>query len=1004
MKHINRFVVGATLAMLIATPNVFSQVIEEITVTARKKEENLQDVAISVTAIQGETLERLGIKDISDVTKLDPSLTFDKGFAPDDVRIAIRGIINMRGRPVVANIFDGVDISSETMGTAGSSSLISPRMMDIQRVEVVKGPQVALYGRTAFAGAIQYVTKDPSDTFENEASLEFAQDGFHEARLSSSGPISDTMGFRFNALAWDFDGFHQNSHTGANVGGGEGVGASITFLIEPNDNLRIKTRLDYVSDEYDAPAQAKVLGNVIRPVPESASKCNGGFIRDASCDNDAMWFEHVMAFTPAQAGLIPFASPWYPLVPAFPGGPMVPNATQVGYGSTGTNVDRNTGINYMGHWDDMEHRDYDGFFPDGDSLTVAHNRNLMHGGYNAGRDMFGSTKEGSRFQANISYSGDTVDFNSWTHAADMDVSQQYDIDKEVLPWHQVEFNVWGPTKLFSQEFRLSTKSDGPFNMSAGALYWHEKMTQNSTNITGMAHGSRCFVRLTRDYFGNVVKVEDLGLAYFQGPCGYTDTEIAPHAAGLGAARPMTPLERDTSHMSLYTMFDYDFSEKMAATLELRWTDERERMKGPVYNGNGGVDSCPDNPYGDCIDAPSGGPGSVQVCGAGARCDYYGNAFAQIPTSVPAGWRGYAPLPMKEGIFRKGGDYISPKLTVSYDVSDSILLFGSWAEARKPGGFSTLSIGAFSLDPNADGNPEENMFEEEIMEVYEIGFKSVLSDGALRLNGALFYEDYTDRQVSVQRVIGESLGNVIKNAAGGEVFGAEVDMAYAINDKLTLSGGYSFLDSKYTDFKLTSTGAGEISRAGNCELTDIDGNPTCIIDRTGNEFERAPKHAANINLNYTDELKNFGVLSGGMFFAEVNARYQDDRAVDFDNNAWFKEYWRIDLRAGITKGNWEGTLYVKNLLDDDTVISGGNGPDIGNSDFRFGMIFTDCALFPGGENVPGGGGVSGGCFVPGQNPNGKMFAPSVHAAPSIGNAWYASLPDPRQFGLRIKYSF
>ncbi len=111
MKHINRFVVGAALAMLIATPNVFSQVIEEITVTARKKEENLQDVAISVTAIQGETLERLGIKDISDVTRLDPSLTFDKGFAPDDVRIAIRGIINMRGRPVVANIFDGVDIS-----------------------------------------------------------------------------------------------------------------------------------------------------------------------------------------------------------------------------------------------------------------------------------------------------------------------------------------------------------------------------------------------------------------------------------------------------------------------------------------------------------------------------------------------------------------------------------------------------------------------------------------------------------------------------------------------------------------------------------------------------------------------------------------------------------------------------------------------------------------------------------------------------------------------------
>jgi outer membrane receptor protein involved in Fe transport len=334
------------------------------------------------------------------------------------------------------------------------------------------------------------------------------------------------------------------------------------------------------------------------------------------------------------------------------------------------------------------------------------------------------------------------------------------------------------------------------------------------------------------------------------------------------------------------------------------------------------------------------------------------------------------------------------------VADNVLVFGSWAEARKPGGFSTLAIGAFSLDPNADGNPEEILFDEEVMEVFELGFKSVLRNGSLRLNGALFYEDYTDRQVSVQKIIGGQLGNVIKNAAGGEVFGAELDMQLALNDKVTLSGGYAYLDSEYTDFKLSSTGAGEISRAKSCEITVIEGNKSCMMDRTGNIFERAPKHSANINLNFTDELRN----TGATFFTEINARYQDDRAVDFDNNAWFKEYWRINFRAGVSKGNWEGILYVKNLLDDDTVVSGGNGPDIGNSDFRFGMVFTDCALFPGGEHVPGGGGVSGGCFVPGQNPNGKQFAPSVTAAPSIGNAWYASIPDPRQVGLKFTYSF
>ena len=259
---------------------------------------------------------------------------------------------------------------------------------------------------------------------------------------------------------------------------------------------------------------------------------------------------------------------------------------------------------------------------------------------------------------------------------------------------------------------------------------------------------------------------------------------------------------------------------------------------------------------------------------------------------------------------------------------------------------------------------------------------------------MFFEDYTDRQVSVQKVIGTQLGNVIENAAGGQVYGFEFDVQWLLSENVTLSGGYSYLDSKYTDFKLTSTGAGEIARVGNCEITTVGGSKSCIIDRTGNVFERAPKHAANININYTDEFRN----TGAMFFVELNSRYQDKRAIDFDNNVWLKDYWRFDLRTGFTKDNWEGTLYVTNLLDDDTVISGGNGPDIGYSDFRFGMVFTTCTASPfGGPQIP--------CMNNNGNPDASSpYAPSVTAAPAIGNQWYASKPDPRQVGLRVTYSF
>ena len=1012
MKLMNRFIVGLSLAMLIATPNLFSQVIEEITVTARKKEENLQDVAISVNAISEDMINRLGIKDLRDVTRMDPSLTFDKGFAPDDIRIAIRGIVNNRGRPVVATVVDGVDISSETLSTAGSSSLISPRIIDVQRIEVVKGPQIALYGRTAFAGAIQYVTKDASDELETSVSLDVAQDGFHETRLTTSGPISDTMGFRFNALAWDFDGFHTNTVTGQNVGGGEGVSAALTFVIEPNDRLKIKTRLDYVNDEYDAPAQARVASNITRLLPASASRCNGGFVRDASCDGDAAVLEAAMALTPSTVwtcnpfdgstpgcsqGLTPYASPWYPLMPAYPGGPMVPNANAVGYGSTGLQGDRVTGINYMGHFDDMYHPGYEGFMVDGNDLVIAQDPNRAHPGFNKGRDMFGSQKEGERMQINVTYSGDNVTFSSFTHIADMNVAQQYDIDKEPIRHFLNEYNVWGPTKLFSQEMRLATQNDGPFNMTAGALYWHEEMTQNNSTLSSRGFGSRCLIRVHRDYFGNILGIEDLGFAYFSGPCGYTDTDINVHADGLMAGRLASPTftARDTQHFSMYTVLDYDFSDRFTASMELRWTDESEDMTGPMSQSV-------DNPGTTMDDPPTAGPSSVEICGAGGRCDAAAlsalawpvNTFVQIPAALPLGWRGYGTVPSVPTTFSKEGSYVSPKLTLRYQADDNLMIYGSFSEARKPGGFSSISVGAFGIDPNQDGNPEEISYDEEVMDVWELGMKSILLDGAMRFNSAMFFEDYTDRQVSVQKVIGTQLGNVIENAAGGQVYGFEFDVQWLLSENVTLSGGYSYLDSKYTDFKLTSTGAGEIARVGNCEITTVGGSTSCIIDRTGNVFERAPKHAANININYTDEFRN----TGAMFFVELNSRYQDKRAIDFDNNVWLKDYWRFDLRTGFTKDNWEGTLYVTNLLDDDTVISGGNGPDIGYSDFRFGMVFTTCTASPfGGPQIP--------CMNNNGNPDASSpYAPSVTAAPAIGNQWYASKPDPRQVGLRVTYSF
>jgi len=153
-----------------------SLALEEVTVTARRREDNLQEVPLTVTAFTADAVERQGIRNVQDIAKLTPGLSFDKGFAPQDTRPNIRGLPTTRGRPPIGILLDGIDISSESIATAGGSNLMNMKLVDVERIEVVKGPQSALYGRVAFGGAINYVSRKPHlDAFEGNAIVDLAR-------------------------------------------------------------------------------------------------------------------------------------------------------------------------------------------------------------------------------------------------------------------------------------------------------------------------------------------------------------------------------------------------------------------------------------------------------------------------------------------------------------------------------------------------------------------------------------------------------------------------------------------------------------------------------------------------------------------------------------------------------------------------------------------------------------------------------------------------------------
>ncbi|MEQ8736327.1 MAG: TonB-dependent receptor [Rhodospirillaceae bacterium] len=263
-------VIGA-LTAVDAAP-VLSQVsLEEIVVTTRKRSENLQDIPLVIKAFTADTLERKGLNSIEDIARLTSGVTVDQGTFPQDVRVTIRGLAPSRGRPNVALLLDGVDVSSESVQSAGGSLLINSRLFDLERVEIVKGPQSALYGRSAFAGAINYVTKKPTNEWEGKVSINGGQRNQAEASVGLYGPIvEDKFLIGVNASVWNFDGFYDNTVTGADVGDSDGYGLALSSIWNFNEDVSFTTRAEYTDDHLGQSAFAFVGQNTQLPIPTSA--------------------------------------------------------------------------------------------------------------------------------------------------------------------------------------------------------------------------------------------------------------------------------------------------------------------------------------------------------------------------------------------------------------------------------------------------------------------------------------------------------------------------------------------------------------------------------------------------------------------------------------------------------------------------------------------------------------------------------------------------------------
>lgn len=932
--------------MLVATVaalpiNGWSQ-IEEIVVTTRKKEEKLQDVPIAVSAITAEQIERQGIADLADVVKLSPSVQFDRSFGPADTRVTIRGLSNQRGRSNVAFLVDGIDVTTENLVSAGSGLLANRRLLtDVERVELVKGPQSALYGRAAFAGAISYTTKDPSEEWEGKTSADLAEDGLYQVDAAVGGRLTDALGARLTGFYFTQGGHYVNSLSGDDVGGSSGRGVAGTLVFRPNEDTKIKFRSEYSTEDYDPLPNVRIGGGwqegpTIRlaPYPEAMLQHAYNQLTVTNPDNrlNGLGF----ARNTNSTGLLDFGQ-YCPDAPGYANPNAGPGMCMpASYGSAAGRV--------VAHSEDpLTYEDFDG----NDLETFRASLVATFGVSN----------------------GTITSYTGWT---DFEGRDQYDQDwqadpNHVYPWPGASRlasptlpNGREPDRLlggqiarsetetdqFSQELRFASQLDGPLNFTAGALWWSETrvlLDQNTivlclpTRKSGIWQSPTSLPTFT--YAPNLCDGgRNTGSSTYGPPPGVTTSglttigwqemyrQLQPQFA--------TPWEADTQHWSFYATLDWQIAEEWKLTLEQRFVSETFELTKPNQT------SC------TLLASPL-------TTGTFFLKEEDGVAYDAVcpPSEL------LAPDPSKnDGVINASdtwrlisGDVTShfntPKVTLEWKPVTDTLIFFSWARGQKPGGINQLAAGGTAV------KIADEYFLPEKLESWELGTKNTFPFlGSLQVNASGFYQDYSDKQVNTQVIRDGVSAPVVLNASKAEVWGLELELLWQPDavEGLLLGLNYTYLDAEYGTFIDDVTSPQRLAAIGRpCELVYKNGrgdvvafdpalqDPTatpdpldriaavaCRVNLDGKKLERTPEHALLGTINYTRPLLDNGVD----LLVQTDIQYQDSRFLDQDNGVKFEDYWLANFRLGLTSPKWEVIGYIDNVFDDDTIKSGGSGPD------------------------------------------------------------------------------
>lgn len=214
----------------------------EIIVTAQKRAENIQQVPLAVSVLSPSQLQAAGVRQFQDLTKLAPSLTIRPAEHPVNANVSLRGVgtfaFGIGVEPSVAVLVDEVPLAFQARAFTD--------LPDVERIEVLRGPQSTLYGKSASAGLINIITRSPTDTFNIRVNGTATTDSEYGANFSASGPLGETLGYVVSGSYSKWEGNVRNLANNQKVNGNETFNARAKLRWEPTDSAKLTLTANYL--------------------------------------------------------------------------------------------------------------------------------------------------------------------------------------------------------------------------------------------------------------------------------------------------------------------------------------------------------------------------------------------------------------------------------------------------------------------------------------------------------------------------------------------------------------------------------------------------------------------------------------------------------------------------------------------------------------------------------------------------------------------------------------